>query len=243
MRSTSLFSAGGRNRSDRSQRASNLGRARSIDKADLQFVIQSRRVSSDFGEGSLSSPSSRNHSLRMRSESQAPSTPTIIPSESSTACCLPIFSKGIRRSDKVRTRVNNKAQADLHSLRLIESYAFHTGPIWTARFSLDGRFLATAGRDTKILVWSLGKFPKIVNGTTYDKFSDDFESESSVVSEDNKLKAELIHKSPYHIWRGHTSDVLDVSWSESHFMLSASADKTVRLWSIFRYFLNHKTTL
>ena len=235
LRSTSLFSSTGRNRSDRSQRASNLGRARSIDKTDVQFAIHSRRVSSDFGEGSLSSPSSRNHSLRVRSESQqTTSAPTVIPSESS-ACCLPtIFAKRIRRSDKVRTRVNNKPQADFQSLRLIESYTSHAGPIWTARFSLDGRFLATAGRDMKILVWSVGKFPKIVYGSTYDKFSEDYESESSSVTEDNKMKTELIHKSPYHVWRGHTSDVLDLSWSESHFMLSASADKTVRLWSIFR---------
>lgn len=41
------------------------------------------------------------------------------------------------------------------------------------------------------------------------------------------------HK-PLHEWRGHTSDVLDVSWSKNNFLLSSSMDKTVRLWHITR---------
>lgn len=33
---------------------------------------------------------------------------------------------------------------------------------------------------------------------------------------------------------GHTSDLLDVSWSKNYFILSSSMDKTVRLWHISR---------
>ncbi|KAH9388806.1 hypothetical protein TYRP_008153 [Tyrophagus putrescentiae] len=36
------------------------------------------------------------------------------------------------------------------------------------------------------------------------------------------------------IYRGHTADVLDLAWSKNHFLLSASMDKTVRLWHITR---------
>ena len=33
---------------------------------------------------------------------------------------------------------------------------------------------------------------------------------------------------------GHTSDLLDVSWSKNYFILTSSMDKTVRLWHISR---------
>ncbi len=35
---------------------------------------------------------------------------------------------------------------------------------------------------------------------------------------------------PVKEFRGHKADVLDVCWSRTHFLLSASMDKTVRLW-------------
>lgn len=51
--------------------------------------------------------------------------------------------------------------------------------------------------------------------------------------EDNTLSEEgpLLLFSAF---RGHTADVLDVSWSKNHFLLSSSMDKTVRLWHITR---------
>lgn len=39
---------------------------------------------------------------------------------------------------------------------------------------------------------------------------------------------------PFCIYTGHTSDLLDVSWSKNYFVLSSSMDKTVRLWHISR---------
>ena len=37
---------------------------------------------------------------------------------------------------------------------------------------------------------------------------------------------------PLRVYRGHKHDVLDVAWSKSQFLLSASMDKSVRLWHI-----------
>lgn len=39
---------------------------------------------------------------------------------------------------------------------------------------------------------------------------------------------------PFCTYNGHTSDLLDVSWSKNYFILSSSMDKTVRLWHISR---------
>lgn len=39
---------------------------------------------------------------------------------------------------------------------------------------------------------------------------------------------------PFCMYSGHTSDLLDVSWSKNYFVLSSSMDKTVRLWHISR---------
>lgn len=39
---------------------------------------------------------------------------------------------------------------------------------------------------------------------------------------------------PFCVYSGHTSDLLDVSWSKNYFILSSSMDKTVRLWHISR---------
>jgi WD40 repeat protein len=42
----------------------------------------------------------------------------------------------------------------------------------------------------------------------------------------------VLRISPYRTYSGHTADVLDLAWSKSQFVLSASMDKTVRLWHI-----------
>lgn len=39
---------------------------------------------------------------------------------------------------------------------------------------------------------------------------------------------------PFAVYAGHSSDLLDVSWSKNYFILSSSMDKTVRLWHISR---------
>ncbi len=39
---------------------------------------------------------------------------------------------------------------------------------------------------------------------------------------------------PFCTYRGHTSDLLDISWSRNYFILTSSMDKTVRLWHISR---------
>ena len=39
---------------------------------------------------------------------------------------------------------------------------------------------------------------------------------------------------PFAEYSGHKADLLDISWSKNFFLLSASMDKTVRLWHVSR---------
>jgi len=48
------------------------------------------------------------------------------------------------------------------------------------------------------------------------------------------LKFGFIDPEPFRIYVGHTGDVIDIAWSKSIFLLSASIDKTVRLWHVSR---------
>ncbi|KAJ1916711.1 hypothetical protein H4219_003631 [Mycoemilia scoparia] len=41
---------------------------------------------------------------------------------------------------------------------------------------------------------------------------------------------ELFEPTPYRVYVGHTGDVLSLSWSKNNFLLTASMDRTVRLW-------------
>ena len=45
-------------------------------------------------------------------------------------------------------------------------------------------------------------------------------------------EALVLRPTPHRSYAGHEADVLDVAWSRSQFLLSASMDKTVRLWHI-----------
>ncbi|KAK0402817.1 hypothetical protein QR680_016554 [Steinernema hermaphroditum] len=44
----------------------------------------------------------------------------------------------------------------------------------------------------------------------------------------------LFAPQPFTTYRGHTSDILDLSWSRSYFLLSSGMDRTVKLWHLSR---------
>ncbi|KAI7863889.1 WD40-repeat-containing domain protein [Spinellus fusiger] len=86
--------------------------------------------------------------------------------------------------------------------------------IWTMKFSKDGRYLATGGQSAVVLVW------KAMSE------ADEQGKGSETIS--------VFDKAPARVYRGHSADILDLSWSKTKFLLSSSMDKTVRLWHITR---------
>ncbi|KAI9491564.1 WD40-repeat-containing domain protein [Zychaea mexicana] len=96
------------------------------------------------------------------------------------------------------------------------SQSFAHGATWTMMFSKDGKYMASAGQFCNIHVWKV--LDHAYNG------EDSEEKETIHVFEDTPLRE----------YRGHLADVLDISWSRNNFIISASMDKTVRLWHVSR---------
>ncbi|KAL3472982.1 WD40-repeat-containing domain protein [Aspergillus californicus] len=96
--------------------------------------------------------------------------------------------------------------------------------VWALIFSKDGKYLAAAGQDKKVRVWSVIASPD-------DRDSSESESEDEDTS---RLKAPVFKKKPVQVYDGHTGSILDLSWSKNNFLLSSSMDKTVRLWHVSR---------
>ena len=106
----------------------------------------------------------------------------------------------------VETRAVKVAEPEWDRLMEVQSLESHIGAIWVARFSHDGLYLATGGQDMVVRVWQLADG----RGST------------------------LLEPEPIREFSAHNADILDLAWSPSNFLLSASRDKTVRLWHVDR---------
>ncbi|KAM0190076.1 hypothetical protein ACHAPQ_010870 [Fusarium lateritium] len=94
--------------------------------------------------------------------------------------------------------------------------------IWVAEFSLSGLFLAVAGKDRSIRIF------KVIS-TEEERLAQQ-KYESGTVLGSKSLSAPVFLSTPYREFRGHSAEVLTLSWSKNDFLLSGSSDKTVRLW-------------
>eukprot|EP01038_Epipyxis_sp_PR26KG_P009525 gene9525-12831_t len=165
----------------------------------------------------------------------------------------------LQSKTKIKVVTSKKNQSDSlfqDKLYLAQTIQFHEGPIWTMKFSPDGLFLCSAGQDQRVVVWCVSNFPvrdnrKKENNNNHYEEDDYSDGLSSVDSKESKegvmpkkgppLKAEhevqlhhFIHPTPYRVFAEHTGDVIDIAWSKSSFILSASTDKDVRLWHVSR---------
>ncbi|TDZ37270.1 putative WD repeat-containing protein [Colletotrichum trifolii] len=100
------------------------------------------------------------------------------------------------------------------------------GATWATEFSTDGKYFAAAGKDRVVRVWAVI--------STQEERRRHEEEESAHDAGGERLSAPVFRSKPVHEFRGHTGEVLDLSWSKNNFLLSSSMDKTVRLWHISR---------
>lgn len=86
--------------------------------------------------------------------------------------------------------------------------------IFVLKFSPDGHFLAAAGAEGTVKIWCLRQI----------------DSEDPAATSSAARVATIFEIEPVQVFRGHSAEILDCAWSVNNFLLSASMDKTVRLW-------------
>nr|XP_023700595.1 WD repeat-containing protein 44-like [Paramormyrops kingsleyae] len=147
-----------------------------------------------------------------------------------------------------------KGPFDFDQIKVVQDLSGeHMGAVWTMKFSHCGRVLATAGQDNVVRIWVLKNAFDYFNHmrlkyNTEGRVSPSPSQESvgssksdtdvGIHSTDEELSGADRHAPfrpvPFCKYKGHTADLLDLSWSKNYFLLSSSMDKTVRLWHISR---------
>ena len=124
--------------------------------------------------------------------------------------------------------------------------------IWASKFSHDGKYLATAGKDGTIRVWKVISSPierlemnttlessieshvrrsrMRFNGSASGSAYSDGALTNGIPQDSLDLYAPVFHPLPVRVYREHTQDVLDLDWSKNNFLITSSMDKTVKLW-------------
>ncbi|XP_019462813.1 PREDICTED: WD repeat-containing protein 44-like [Lupinus angustifolius] len=148
---------------------------------------------------------------------------------------------GTNRTRKVKVRQNKKRFLEFSGLYTGQQIRAHKGLIWTMKFSPSGLYLASGGEDGVVRIW------RIISRDTSSICFTTEDSTASKVKHDNSYpwkkhssqsfiflpnKIFQIEEPPLQEFYGHSSDVLDLAWSNSDILLSSSMDKTVRLWQI-----------
>ncbi|GCC36437.1 hypothetical protein chiPu_0014931 [Chiloscyllium punctatum] len=146
-----------------------------------------------------------------------------------------------------------KGPYDFDQIKVVQDLSGeHMGAVWTMKFSHCGRLLATAGQDNVVRIWVLknawdyfnnmrmkynteGRVSPSPSQESLNSSKSDTDTAYSGTEEsDPEDKNAPFRQHPFCKYKGHTADLLDLSWSKNYFLLSSSMDKTVRLWHISR---------
>ncbi|KAK7247556.1 hypothetical protein RIF29_42441 [Crotalaria pallida] len=148
---------------------------------------------------------------------------------------------GTNRTRRIKVTQNKKMWLEFSGLYIGQQIRAHKGLIWTMKFSPNGQYLASGGEDGVVRIWrvisldtsriSFKPEDSTASKGKHDKpYPRKKHSSQSFIFLPNKIFQ--IEESPLQEFYGHSSDVLDLAWSNSDILLSSSMDKTVRLWQI-----------
>ncbi|XP_061658284.1 WD repeat-containing protein 44 isoform X2 [Syngnathoides biaculeatus] len=158
------------------------------------------------------------------------------------------------RPAKFKAAHSFKGPFDFDQIKVVQDLSGeHMGAVWTMKFSHCGRLLATAGQDNVVRIWVLktafdyfnnmrlkynteGRVSPSPSQESLCSSKSDTDPAASCAPEDpdTEDRNAPFRQVPFCKYKGHTADLLDLSWSKNFFLLSSSMDKTVRLWHISR---------
>ncbi|XP_031475928.1 uncharacterized protein LOC116247764 [Nymphaea colorata] len=160
----------------------------------------------------------------------------------------------VGRLQRVKVHHGKKSFKEFSSVCRTQEIQAHAGLIFTMKFSRDGKYLASAGEDGVVRVWQVVESERTSELDIFSSdsscvyFTLDRSGELTPIDKDKGGKSNKknlstacaiipprifrLSEKPIHEFQGHTSGVLDLSWSQSKCLLSSSMDKTVRLWQL-----------
>lgn len=189
----------------------------------------------EYPPSDLMPPANNKPTLKTSSEKLSLNEESVLFSEFFGLHDNSLANKYFQTKIKVASNKFSKNQEELFkgNVRFVQEVKHHTGPIWAMKFSPNGMYLASGGQDTRVLVWSICKLPQSTEDE-YDKeeFNPQAFEYDGLSSEYSLRPFDFLYPEPYRVFEGHSGDVIDISWSRSNFLLSASTDKTVRLWHV-----------
>eukprot|EP01084_Bolivina_argentea_P293286 504390_1 len=138
--------------------------------------------------------------------------------------------------DRIRIKGNTK-EKELSDLRLTQKIEnAHKGAIYCMEFSKKGDYLATGGQDSVLRIWTvcgsradMKRWEKHDGEKDKEHMNDDNDAYEHEYNFDHVLSVVA-----YREFTGHRADIIDISWSNGEFILSASIDQTVMLWHTSR---------
>lgn len=86
-------------------------------------------------------------------------------------------------------------------------------PIWAVEFSKDGRYLAAGGQDRMVRVWAV--LASSEERQSHGHHGTD--QHHATAGEGNRLSAPVFRQETVREYHGHTSTILDLSWSKVSF--------------------------
>ncbi|CAN6480687.1 unnamed protein product [Victoria cruziana] len=155
--------------------------------------------------------------------------------------------------ERVKVHRVGKRDKEFSAVYRTQEIQAHIGAILTMKFSLDGEYLATAGEDGVVRVWQVIEsestnrlhLPDLNSSCVHFTSNVTVELTPNAVGKSGTYSKEKssgcvvippsvfrLSQKPVQEFHGHSSNVLDLSWSQSKFLLSSSMDKTVRLWQL-----------
>jgi WD40 repeat protein len=97
--------------------------------------------------------------------------------------------------------------------------AGHQNPLWATEFSKDGKYLAAGGQDRVVRVWSVISSPEERRAQEKDEGDP-----AAPGDESTRLSSPVFQQKPVREYEGHTSTILDLSWSKVDY-------RTLSVWT------------
>lgn len=143
---------------------------------------------------------------------------------------------------RIKVHHQNKKWLDFSAVYMCQEIQAHDGLIKVMKFSPSGWYLASGGGDSVVRIWMVREVDSSPDMRGRDTPLGYMNRSIGLRRKPRKGRSRAIAilpkkvfnitETPLHEFHGHASDILDMTWSMSEFLLTSSKDKTVRMWKV-----------